>query len=61
MTADGTEDEKIQPEGLEKYVMPPPMTLLDPSEDIPVPQLVSGQDENEQKIEPDTKIDGGRE
>ena len=60
MTADGSEDEKIQPEGLDNYVMPPPMTLLDPSEDIPVPQLVSGQDENEEEeeeeeeTEPDT-------
>ena len=31
MTANGTDDEKIKPEGLNDYQVPPPMLLLHPA------------------------------
>ena len=42
MTADGSDDNLITPEGLPDYQMPPPMTLLDPQDGVPVPQNVKG-------------------
>ena len=49
MTADGSGDEKIQPEGLVDYKIPPPMALLDPQEEIPVTVHTEGTEsiENE--------------
>ena len=45
MSADGSEDHLITPEGLDSYVVPPPMLLVDPSASLPVPQPTDIPDE----------------
>ena len=42
MTANGINDDKISPEGLPNYVIPPPITYLGPTTVIPVSNIVSG-------------------
>ena len=42
MTADGSEDKLITQEGLGNYVVPPPMLLIDPSENQPIYQPADG-------------------
>ena len=41
MTANGINDDKISPEGLPNYFMPPPTTYLEPATMIPVSNIVS--------------------
>ena len=46
MTADGTDDDKIKPEGLNDYQVPPLMFLLDPANTEPSSNdITSAEDE----------------
>ena len=47
MTADGSEDDKISPEGLLDYRIPPP-SIVDPSEAVPVSNEVEPDKDDEQ-------------
>ena len=49
MTADGSEDDSIKPEGLKDYVVPPP-ALVEPSSNLPVTEDSSNEeDEHEEE------------
>ena len=52
ISADGSEDEFITREGLSNYVVPPPMSLLDLSASLPVPQPPDVPDDED---EPDQR------
>ena len=56
MTADGSRDELITPEGLDNYEVPPPMLLLDPQEAAPSTPNIEGVEtpEIEEDLEPTT-------
>ena len=56
MTADGSGDELITPEGLDNYQVPPPMSLLDPQEAAPSTPYMEGVEtpEIEEDLEPTT-------
>ena len=59
ITADGSEDEKIQPEGLPEYRVPPP-SILDPDTGTtaaPIPQAVSVEQENDDENDDDFEGD----
>ena len=53
LTADGSDDELIQPEGLPNYVVPPP-ALIDAMEEVPVATAVEAAvEDDEEDVEPD--------
>ena len=65
LTADGSEDAAVTPEGLENFVVPGPMTMLDPSPQPPPPCVpapgATSTDIEEQATEDDADEDNADE
>ena len=57
MTADGSADDKVWPEGLPGYQIPPPAILLDPAETLPVSNEVDPCNNEEQMMIEEVDID----
>ena len=51
ITADGSEDEKIKPEGLPNYQVPPPLDFVEPLTTAPVSNTVSGEADTNEEID----------
>lgn len=53
VTADGTGDDKIQPEGLPGYSIPPPLPVIGPENplDLPTPELSATSEEDDDNDE----------
>ena len=55
MTANGTDDEKIKPEGLNDYQVPPPMLLLDPANAEPSSNDITPAEDEPDDVDPNNK------
>ena len=53
MTADGTDDDRVQPEGLADYKLPPPLLLLDPATAQPSTNTVTPADKEPDDVDYD--------
>ena len=61
MTADGSEDEKITPEGLPSYQVPPPVDYIPAAEAMPASNQATGEDIDMNNVEDNNEDDDGKD
>ena len=57
ITADGSEDDKIKPEGLPNYQVPPPIDYVEPLSTAPESNLVIGETDENSNLEEEEEED----
>ena len=59
ITADGNDDDRITPEGLPKYIVPPPLDFLPVGDAVPTENTVEPATDTTEEEQDDDEIDLG--